>query len=87
MISYSPRIACAISWFLECVCVCLQTLEDYWLAHTLFLAGNEVSIADLLHGCEIDQLCMLDNADQVSSFCALLCTALTSCLFLRCAWH
>lgn len=47
--------------------MCLQTLEQFWLAKSPFLAGNEISIADLLHCCELDQLCLLDGADQVRS--------------------
>ncbi|DBB00858.1 TPA: Glutathione S-transferase theta-1 [Trebouxia sp. C0004] len=41
-----------------------QTLEQFWLAKSPFLAGNEISIADLLHCCELDQLCLLDGAEQ-----------------------
>ncbi len=47
------------------VFVSLQIMEHYWLGQTLFLASNEISIADLLYSCEIDQLRMLDGADQV----------------------
>ena len=43
----------------------LQTLEQYWLAKSVFLAGDEISVADLLHCCELDQLCLLDGAEQV----------------------
>lgn len=50
-----------------CILMCLQTLEQFWLAKSPFLAGNEISIADLLHCCELDQLCLLDGADQVCS--------------------
>ncbi|KAL3162185.1 hypothetical protein ABBQ32_009892 [Trebouxia sp. C0010 RCD-2024] len=42
----------------------LQTLEQYWLAHSPFLAGNDISVADLLYCCELDQLCLLDGAEQ-----------------------
>lgn len=45
--------------------VCLQTLEQYWLAHSPFLAGSDISVADLLYCCELDQLCLLDGAEQV----------------------
>lgn len=50
-----------------CILMWLQTLEQFWLAKSPFLAGNEISIADLLHCCELDQLCLLDGADQVCS--------------------
>ena len=50
-----------------CILMFLQTLEQFWLAKSPFLAGSEISIADLLHCCELDQLCLLDGADQVRS--------------------
>jgi len=49
------------------ILMCLQTLEQFWLAKSPFLAGIEISIADLLHCCELDQLCLLDGAEQVCS--------------------
>ena len=65
----SASYAAAIVWKVMGVCMlmCLQSLEQFWLAKSPFLAGNEISIADLLHCCELDQLCLLDGADQVRS--------------------
>lgn len=42
----------------------LKTLEQYWLAKSPFLAGDRISIADLLHCCELDQLGLLDGTEQ-----------------------
>ena len=50
----------------------LQTLEQYWLVKSPFLAGDDISIADLLYCCELDQLCLLDGAEQVSMSCQSL---------------
>ncbi len=61
----------------------LQTLEQFWLAKSPFLAGNEISIADLLHGCELDQLCLLDGADQVRCAHTLSSTSLLFQVYLK----
>lgn len=43
-----------------------QTIETVWLKAGPFLGDrSEPSIADLLLSCEVDQLCLLDGADQV----------------------
>ena len=44
---------------------CLQDLERYWLASTPFMAGEDISIADLLVVMELTQLHMLDGALKV----------------------
>ena len=41
-----------------------QALDGYWLGEQQFVAGDEVSIADLLLGCEVEMLALLDAADQ-----------------------
>lgn len=33
----------------------LDAFEDVWLKKTKYLAGNEITIADLLGACEIEQ--------------------------------
>lgn len=39
----------------------LYTLDSYWLqgGKVLFLCGQQISIADLLMACELEQLCMM----------------------------
>ena len=49
------------------VLFCLQTLEEFWLAKSAFVAGDEICLADLQYACEIQQLSLLDGAEQVSS--------------------
>lgn len=39
---------------------CLDTIETVWLKDTKFLVGNEISVADLLGACEIEQLQVTD---------------------------
>ena len=46
---------------------CEQDLEHYWLAATPFVAGNDISIADLIIIMELTQLQMLEGALQASS--------------------
>lgn len=46
---------------------CEQDLEHYWLASTPFVAGNDISIADLIIIMELTQLQMLEGALQASS--------------------
>lgn len=48
------------------VCACVQALDDVWLRDGSFVAGQaQISIADLLLACEVEQLCLLDGAVQV----------------------
>lgn len=42
-----------------------QMLERFWLASGTFLAGSEISIADLLLVTELDMLHMLAGATEV----------------------
>ena len=43
---------------------CEQDLEHYWLASTPFVAGGDISIADLIIIMELTQLKMLEGALQ-----------------------
>lgn len=58
---------------------CVQDLEGYWLASTPFMAGDAISIADLLVIMELTQMHMLDGALKVKpctegrSSCTILC--------------
>ena len=45
---------------------CEQDLEHYWLAATPFVAGDDISIADLIIIMELTQLQMLEGARQAS---------------------
>ena len=70
-----------------CISCTLQMLEEYWLAKSPFLGGDEISVADLLHCCELDQLCLLDGAEQVikarhGSCMGLSQTTIAACLTL-----
>ena len=38
-------------------------MEQYWLAHAAFLAGDAISIADLSMACKPEQLRMLTDAE------------------------
>ncbi|KAI3426897.1 hypothetical protein D9Q98_006841 [Chlorella vulgaris] len=43
----------------------LKALDDVWLRDGSFVAGQaQISIADLLLACEVEQLCLLDGAVQ-----------------------
>ncbi|KAK9830426.1 hypothetical protein WJX72_011719 [[Myrmecia] bisecta] len=42
----------------------LKSLETYWLASTPFVAGQQISLPDLLMACELQQLVLLDGAKQ-----------------------
>lgn len=42
----------------------IQHLEDFWLKGRQFVAGNDISIADLLICCELEQLVMLGADPQ-----------------------
>ena len=48
------------------VLCCAQDLEHYWLAATPFVAGDDISIADLIIIMELTQLQMLEGAPQAS---------------------
>lgn len=43
----------------------MQMLESFWLKSSAFVAGEEISIADLLMVTELDMLHMLAGSDQV----------------------
>ena len=40
-------------------------MEEFYLADKKFLAGNSISIADLLYSCELDEMRLLDGVEQV----------------------
>ena len=46
-------------------CFAPQTMEEFYLADKKFLAGNSISIADLLYSCELDEMRLLDGVHQV----------------------
>ena len=46
---------------------CEQDLEHYWLASSPFVAGDDISIADLIIVMELTQLQMLEGALQARS--------------------
>lgn len=43
-----------------------QIMEEFYLADKNFLAGNSISIADLLYSCELDEMRLLDGVEKVS---------------------
>lgn len=47
--------------------VSLQLLERFWLKDGEFVAGREISIADLMMVTELDMLHMLSGSPEVSS--------------------
>lgn len=49
----------------------LKIVEHYWLQGRPFIGGSEISIADLLYACELDQMQMLDGADQGPTYAEL----------------
>ena len=50
-------------------------MEGFYLADRKFLAGNSISIADLLYSCELDEMQLLDGEKQVGFLaCPHLCT-------------
>ena len=40
-------------------------MEGFYLADRKFVAGNSISIADLLYSCELDEMQLLDGVEQV----------------------
>lgn len=42
-------------------------MEGFYLAGRDFVAGDHISIADLLYSCELDELQLLDSVEQVGS--------------------
>ena len=50
-------------------------MEQYWLADTDFVAGKEISIADLLYSCELDEMRLMDSLPEVcpSAWLLVLC--------------
>ena len=52
----------------------LITLDTVWLKNnnSQFVAGNTISIADLLLACEIEQLCLLDVVPEAPSMASML---------------
>ena len=40
-------------------------VEECYLAENKFLAGNSISIADLLCSCELDEMQLLDSVEEV----------------------
>ncbi len=57
--------AVAMMWKVDGT-ACMQDLEGYWLASTPYMAGEDISIADLLVVMELTQLHMLNGALKVS---------------------
>ena len=55
----------------------MQMMEEFWLAKAAFVAGDEICLADLQYACEIQQLSLLDGAEQVTQMrymcCCLMC--------------
>jgi hypothetical protein len=48
--------------------ILVQMLDSFWLASSSYVAGNQISIADLLLVTELDMLEMLAGATEVRSF-------------------
>ena len=46
----------------------LNELETYWLRDGPFVAGEQISIADLIIACEIEQLCLLPEGEERTKF-------------------
>jgi glutathione S-transferase len=44
----------------------LKDLDAYWLKERKFVAGNDISVADLLIACEVEQLCLLDAVAAIT---------------------
>ncbi|KAJ9516949.1 hypothetical protein QJQ45_027404, partial [Haematococcus lacustris] len=49
---------------LELLRPALQQLEGVWLRNSAFVAGDQVSVADLLMCCELEQLTMLNKVGR-----------------------
>lgn len=60
-----------------------QTLETYWLAASPFVAGEEVSIADILLLTELDMLHLLAWAKEVRAVDSKAGSSLNGSIFLR----
>lgn len=56
-----------------------QMMEEFYLADNKFLAGNSISIADLLYSCELDEMRLLDSVHQVRPPTLLYTTGLCMC--------
>ncbi|GAX72554.1 hypothetical protein CEUSTIGMA_g10.t1 [Chlamydomonas eustigma] len=61
----------------ELLAIALKQMTEYWLQNGAqqFMCGNQVSLADLLCACEMEQLCMMQKAmhgtdleDQLNQF-------------------
>jgi glutathione S-transferase len=53
----------------------LRVLDSVWLGRNnngKFLVGNEISTADILLACEVEQLCMLDGIEGAPTMAKLL---------------
>jgi glutathione S-transferase len=50
----------------------VQAMERYWLAKTKFVAGDEISIADLLLATEMEQLAYMEATDVRNQFSPLV---------------
>lgn len=52
-------------------------MEGFYLADRKFVAGDKISIADLLYSCELDEMQLLDGVEQVGSVPFLTCARTT----------
>lgn len=59
LLSSAPTCRCNV------IVLQLQMLERFWLKDSSFIAGNEISIADLLMVTELDMLNALEGATEV----------------------
>ncbi|KAL3162187.1 Glutathione S-transferase theta-1 [Trebouxia sp. C0010 RCD-2024] len=50
----------------------LKMMEGFYLADRKFVAGDKISIADLLYSCELDEMQLLDGVEQLPMFGNLL---------------
>ena len=60
--AYGPQVRTSNA---ECVPLLPQALETFWLKNTNFVAGNQISIADLLLCTELSGLRLIDGAVKV----------------------
>lgn len=56
MITGKPAAPEVIAKYEKHLINCLDLLENIWLKDKPFLTGSEVSIADLLGACEVEQV-------------------------------